>query len=240
MKKRIEDYPQPSNFTIKRRIKGFIRFCKRIRKKLTCSHSEEFADAVLQQTRREFEKLLSHIPTFRGLNNAFSRVIVYCAYMVSFYKAMKANARSVEEVVGILYENERETYDSLPRFLRYLVKRIMFGMLFLNMANRMAANVYHHTEGWKIEYKTGDGEESDWYFECKECGVIKFFKRHGAEELGNYCNFIDYMRSKTFDMGMQNPRNIGQGHDVCVQYMKRDRKTELPENLKPLLESLNL
>lgn len=65
--------------------------------------------------------------------------------------------------------------------------------------------------------------------------MIKFYQKHEVEELAQYCNFIDYIQSKAFVMGMQNPKNIGLGDETCVQYMKQNRETVLPDNLRPLL-----
>jgi len=67
--------------------------------------------------------------------------------------------------------------------------------------------------------------------------VIKYYKRHGAEELAQYCNYVDYIQSKAFGMGMRNPKHLGLGDDVCCQYMKRGRETVVPDNLKPLFDS---
>lgn len=65
--------------------------------------------------------------------------------------------------------------------------------------------------------------------------MIKFYQKHEVEELAQYCNFIDYIQSKAFVMGMQNLKNIGLGDETCVQYMKQNRETVLPDNLRPLL-----
>jgi len=35
-------------------------------------------------------------------------------------------------------------------------------------------------------------------------------------------------------MGMQNPKNIGLGDDICCMYMKQGRKTVMPDNLESL------
>ena len=98
----------------------------------------------------------------------------------------------------------------------------------------------NHPEGWKIDYRTGDGETCDWFFECSECGVVNYMRKHGAEGLAPYCNYVDFIQSRAFGLGMRNPDNIGQGGSACREYFKRGRETSLPENLASIAGPLPL
>jgi len=87
----------------------------------------------------------------------------------------------------------------------------------------------HPPEGRRIDYQSGDGETCEWLSGCSECG---------AEELAAYCTYIDFIQSRAFGLGMQNPQNIGQGSSVCREYFKQGRETCLPENLTSIGEPL--
>lgn len=148
---------------------------------------------------------------------------------------MRAEGKTVEDTMDIVYEVSERTYDSQPRPLRLVVRKIAFGPFFA-MARRSARLVGQHPEGWKMQYRKVDGTDSDWDVEVTDCGVIKYYEKHGVPELASYCNFLDYLQSRTYGMGMKNPTNIGQGDAVCLQQMKQGRETAVPVNLQILVD----
>jgi hypothetical protein len=238
-----QEYPMKQNTTLpaKRIQKALSRFdssFKGIREMTIARYGEAYADQVMTQTRVEYEKLLPQVPYFAGRINIFNTVVIFNAQMVSFYKAMKANGKSAEEVVKMYFALNEKMHYAIPKPVRWLAQKFFFSSWFLFICQTSAKHVAGHSEGWQIQYKQGDGKQADWYFECQECGVIKFYQKHGVEELAQYCNFIDYIQSQAFGMGMQNPKNIGPGDEICVQYMKQNRETVLPDNLKPLFSAV--
>ena len=221
---------------VKKKLKSFDKTFKPYEKKLASYYGDDFAKLMIEQARMEYEQLLPQTPVFKGRTNIFNFVIGVNAVIVSLYKAMKANGKTSDEIACILFEVTEESQNAIPGVFRWVARKLLFSRLFLWISRRSAQRVYYHPEGWRIEYLKGDGESSDWYYQCTECGAIKYLKRHGAEELAQYCNYVDYIQSKAFGMGMQNPRNIGLGDDICCMYMKQGRETVMPENLKSLFD----
>ena len=158
--------------------------------------------------------------------------------IVAFYKSMRAHGKTADESIRILFALTEDSYDSMATIFRRLARKVVFSRFFFWIVKRPAEKVRNHPEGWKIDYKKGDGKTSDWYFECYECGVIIYYKKHGAEELAPYCNFIDYIQSRIIGMGMHNPKNIGQGDRICCEYMKAGRETVVPDNLRKYTENI--
>jgi hypothetical protein len=220
---------------IQKALSRFDRSFKNVREMCIARYGEAFATQVMAQTRVEYEKLLPQTPHFPGLINIFNTVVIFNMQMVSFYKAMKANGKSAEETVKIYYTLAEKTHNVIPKPIRWMAQKLIFSPVFLFISRTSAKHIARHVEGWQLQYKQGDGKQADWYFECQECGVIKFYQKHGVEELMQYCNFIDYIQGKAFGMGMQNPKNIGLGDEMCVQYMKQHRETMLPDNLKSIV-----
>ena len=220
-----------NNKTIAKRISKFDKSFKKFHQKNEKYYGSKFAERIKTDTLKFYKEILPITPHFKGRMNVGNFIINGNTLSVAYYKAMKANNKTVVDAVKIFYEINEELHKSIPKPIKWLLKKIFFSNLFLKFMQRPSAFDANHPESWKIEYKKGDGILSDFYFECKECGVIKYYKTCGVEELSKYCNSIDYIQSSILNLGMQNPKNIGQGDNICVEYLKKDRETKIPENL---------
>lgn len=228
--------PQLSAREVTRKSRRFDRSFKRYRRLLVERHGREFAAQVSERARREYRAVLSDSPRFAGRVNLFNWVVGEGALIIAFHQSMRAMGKTVEDTMEIVYDATERSYESQPNPLRFLVRKIAFGPVFFRIASRSAALVGQHPEGWKMQYRKDDGRDSDWNVEVTECGVLKYFEKHGVPELAAYCNFLDYLQSRTYGMGMINPTNIGQGDAVCLQLMKQGRDTPVPANLQSLAD----
>ncbi len=219
------------NKTVQKKLNRFNKSFMKYRQKLVRYYGSDTAEQIESQTLDEYKQLLPKTPKFRGKFSIYNTLICKNVLFVAFYKAMKKYGKEIQETIRISYEIEEEKHNAIPAALRWVVRKIVFSRLFLFYINRYSAKVGEHTEGWIIKYKKGDDNFSNWYFECHECGMIKYFHAHDVEELVPYCNFLDYIQSYVFGMGMRNPQNIGQGDSICCEYMKKGRFTEVPGNL---------
>lgn len=216
---------------VQKKLKKFDKSFKPYNEKLLQYYGKDSARKITEQTRIEYERLLPETPRFDGRINIFNWAIGVNVLIVAFYRSMKANGNTAEDVIRILFQVSKASHESMPGVARWFARKLVFSRIFLWIVKQSADNVRDHPEGWKIDYCKGDGNTCDWYFECHECGVIKYYQKHGAEELGPYCNYVDYIQSHVIGMGMQNPENIGQGDHKCCEYMKQGRDTLLPNNL---------
>jgi len=221
---------------VKKRLGKFEKSFKPYKDGVIVKYGKDFADVMMKKAHDEYEKIIPEVPVFRGRLNIFNTVMGVNAIIVSFHRAMRACGKSVEESGTILFKVAEREHEAIPKPVRWVARKMMFSPLFLSFTRSSAKKVYDHPEGWKIDYQKGDGKQSDWNFECSECGVIKYFKKQGVEELGQYCNYVDFIQSRTFGLGLLNPKNLGLGDELCIETFKQGRKTELPDNLKIIAE----
>ncbi|OEU60792.1 MAG: hypothetical protein BBJ57_03435 [Desulfobacterales bacterium PC51MH44] len=222
--------------TIEKKLKKIKKGFRRYNQKLVQYYGLETAQQIERQTLDEYKQLLPKTPRFQGKLNIFNFIIGENVLIVAFYKAMKKSGKKVQETIRILYEVVDEVHTAIPPALCWVAGKIFFSRFFLFFIKRSSARVSKHPAGWRISYKKGEDNSSDWYFECQECGVIKYYQAHDAEELAKYCNFVDYIQSCVFGMGMRNPQNIGQGDSICCEYMKKGRATIVPNNLSEIVD----
>jgi len=194
------------------------------------------AARLAEATRQRYATLLPESPRFRGVLNIFNTVISANALIVSLRWAMREEGLSVDETMSLLFDVADAQHRSMPRVVRWLARKVFFSRLFLWIAQRSAENVRSHPEGWTIDYRKGDGQACDWCFECSDCGAVKYLRKHGAPELAPYCNYIDFIQSRAFGLGMVNPETLGQGCGACREYFKQGRPTDVPGNLASLVD----
>jgi hypothetical protein len=215
-------------------LRRFEKTFKPYRVELTKDYGLETALSIGRHTRKEYADLLPQTPQFPGHFNLFNWVITLNVLVVALFKAMKAGGKTPEETARVLYAVSEDSHKSIPAVFTWAARKVFFSRLFLRFAQRSADRVRGHPEGWEIDYRKDDGTTCDWFFECRKCGVIKYLHRHGAAELARYCNYVDFIQSRVFGLGMQNPENIGQGDRVCRECFKQGRETLVPENLKSI------
>jgi hypothetical protein len=71
----------------------------------------------------------------------------------------------------------------------------------------------------------GDGKKFDYGCDHKECGIVKFFHKQGADELTPYMCKLDFLYSDALDEGLVRTSTIAGGGTVCNFRFKRGRKT---------------
>jgi len=219
-----------------RLLKRFERFSNRVERKLQKDRGDDFASHIRKEARSEFKKIIPEIPNFHGTINIFRVIIIVSAWMVAWYKPMKRSGLSVEEAVSIFFEITDDIHRSIPKPIRWFIGKLFFTSCFLKIAHISSKNIYNHPKGWKIRFYKESSNRIDSYFIANECGVVKFFIQQGVPELAHYCNFVDYIQSEIFGFGMQQVSCIGLGDRRCIEEMKKGRNTEIPKNLRSIVQ----
>ena len=167
---------------------------RRLKPYLADRYGAAVAASVLRFTDKQYRALRERVPRFRGLANIYNVIIRENIVIVSFYLGMKSAGKPIHDAIGVLVSATRQLVGRVPRFFRPLVRRFLFGRLFLAYMNRCSKLTATHPGGWKIRY-VRDGIR-DWHFECRECGVMKFYAEHRVPELRPFCNFFDFVQSR--------------------------------------------
>lgn len=220
--------------TVRARIRRFPRTFAPYRRELVRRYGEAAATRLEEATGREYAALLPRTPRFPGRLNLFNWVMGFNALIVAMFKAMAADGRTAEESARVLYAVAEDQHGKVPRVFRWVARQVFFSRPFLRLARQSARRVRGHPGGWDIDYEAEPGRPGAWAFTCSRCGVVDYLRANGAADLAPYCNYVDYLQSKTFALGMRNPSTIGCGSPVCRESFQRGRATPLPANLHPV------
>lgn len=224
-----------SKARVERLLRGFGKRFKPYRRELTLRFGAAAAERIETLAIREYGDILPLTPRFAGRFNLFNWVIGLNATIVALRRAMRAEGHSAEATARVLFSVADAEHRSIPGLLRWLARKLFFSRLFLWFAQRSADGVRHHPEGWKIDYRRASGGD-DWYFECTDCGVVKYMHKHDVGELAPYCNYVDYIQSRALGLGLRQSGCIGSGDSCCREDFSQGRETLTPANLVSIVD----
>lgn len=216
-------------------IKKYNAMSPRIETTLAKRYGSALARDIAEKSHLEFEEIVPQMPDIPGHLNIFREIIEINAIVIAFYKALRSSGKTVDEAAEIFYEMVSDLHQAIPKPIRWFMGWFITSPVFLKVAQYSSKQSGRSPEGWKIEYHKGTDDQCDFYFEATECAVLKFYEKVGAPELGAYCNFVDYIQSKAFNLGMRQPAHLGSGDTRCIECFKRGRPTEVPGNLTKLV-----
>lgn len=207
-------------------LEGFGELRAHTREVLLASCGEELSDAIDADARREFESLIPEIPYIGGDANELSDELTQASMALALYRAMQKHGKSVEESGEVLIQTVEAMVASYPKLLARAIG--FYGMSgFGQRTTRKGAlesQQRAYPADWVYSFVEGDGEEFDWGIDYTECGIVKFFRAQGAEELAPYMCLADYPMSEAFDTGLIRNTTIAEGGERCDFRFKRGRE----------------
>jgi len=221
----------------KKLLKSFDRAFKRIRRLLAKTYGDEFASAVVAETRQEYERLLPALPYIGGSKNFYTPIIIVNGWIIALFRVMQGRGKTAEETVKICVEFLDGVLRGWPRFFFPLVRWLVFSPFFLRMVKKQAAQSQKRTYPGDFVFtvEEGDGEAFDFAVVFSECAVNKLYEAQGVEALKPYCNFFDILSGHYVGLGVNADQTIGLGCERCVLSYKRGGKTKVPPSLAAVM-----
>ena len=185
-------------------------------------------EPMMQEIREVFSELNRQKPDIGGQENIFSEWLTFGVYYLALYQVLKRKDWIVEEVGLLIYE-AFEAMADYPEWLLNLVSRLKYGKGYQKELQAAAEQTQlRRFEGdWVAEYVEGDGEEFDYGLDITECGICKFYRQQGAEELSPYLCLSDYVLSDSLGRGLVRYQTLAEGDPVCDFRFKRGRATHV-------------
>lgn len=126
---------------------------------LVQKYGNEFTDAVLRETRQQYEAMISTIPYIGGDENPMTRYLIRSTTSLMLYKVMKACGKTAEEVGKIIYDAVEASVSQLPRLLGQELTP-EFRAEEKELARRSQERRY--SADWVWEFVEGNGVEFDY------------------------------------------------------------------------------
>lgn len=181
---------------------------------------------LMKEIRQEYEVLTPEVPYIGGEENMFTEWLTYGVYYLAVYRILKAEGQSVEEVGKVIFDI-LQTMADYPKWLLRLVGSLKYNKQYVSQLKEAIARTQErrYPGDWVATFIEGDGEEFDYGIDIKECGICKFYRAQGADELAPYLCLSDYVVSDAFDRGLVRYKTLAEGANVCDFRYKKGRET---------------
>jgi len=188
----------------------------------------EQTDAMVSETRREYESLLGQLPDVGG-QQPFTRFVIATGWFLAMYRALQAHGHSVEEAGQLIYDVTRVYLQAVPGFASSLLGFMTFTPLYkARLKKRARASHQRRLPGdYVYNYVDGDGRAFDYGVDYVECASLKFLQAQGAPELAPYLCAADHIYSELMGWGLKRTQTLAEGAGCCDFRFKRGGKTDV-------------
>ncbi|MFQ6035119.1 MAG: L-2-amino-thiazoline-4-carboxylic acid hydrolase [Sedimentisphaerales bacterium] len=222
---------QIDNYYISRKsklLKDFDKTVNIVKRIFVSRYGAEFANTILKQARQEFETLIPHLPYIGGNAPALRLFLVTSVYELALYKAMKKHSKTAEEAWGLCHEALKVRLETIPRFVRYLLKFLLFSNFIKKRTRKIAEKTQKHPLGdFAFRFVEGDGKNFDWGVDYTGCSIYKFICDQDAKEFAPYVCLSDIALSDTLGWGLIRTETLAEGFERCNFRFKKGGKTKV-------------
>jgi hypothetical protein len=182
----------------------------------------ELMDAIRQANTA----LAPQMPYIGGGENLFTEWLTFGVYYLAVYQVLKAEGLQIEDVGRVIYDAFQSMAD-YPKWMLSLVSRLKYSEKYVRNLKAAAAITQErrYPGDWVATFIEGDGDEFDYGLDITECGICKFYRAQGAEELTPYMCLSDFVISNSLERGLVRYHTLAEGSDVCDFRFKRGRAT---------------
>jgi hypothetical protein len=193
---------------------------------LVTRFGKDRASLLIENIRQEYEILALEMPDIGGEENMFTEWLIYGVYYLAVYRVLTAEGQTVEEVGKAIYDTFKAMAD-YPRELIQLVGSFKYNQKYVSRLREAVEKTQErrYPGDWVATFVEGDGEEFDYGIDIVECGICKYYRSQGAEELTPYMCLSDFVVSDAFERGLVRYKTLAEGDDVCDFRYKKGRES---------------
>ncbi len=202
---------------------GFDLACRLVKGIAVARYGGPCAEAVMRQSRREYELLIPQLPYIGGRPNPLTPIMISAGMFLALYRAMRLQGKEIEEIGTFVYKGVEKAYGLFPRFALHRVGGTSFNASSQRKARELAleSQQRRYPDDWVYSVVEGDGESFDYGLDYTECGICKFFQAQGAGEFVPYLCCLDFIVSERMGTGLVRTTTLAQGGEKCDFRFKR-------------------
>ena len=195
-------------------------------KVLSSGFGRDNAAGLMRGIHREHESLVPGMPDIGGRENLFTEWLIYGVYYLSVYRVLRSKGLCLEEAGKTIFDTFRVLADH-PKWLLKILGNFKYNKRYVRKLKLAVEKTQErrYPDDWVATFVQGDGEAFDYGIDITECGICKFYRAQGAEELAPYLCLSDYVVSNAFDRGLVRYKTVAEGADVCDFRYKSGRET---------------
>ncbi len=195
---------------------------------------EEQANALIRESRQEYEALIPQIP-YIGDKNPFLIFLLPTSRYLAIYRVLQRQGRTVEDAGQLIYEMSEAELKAIPGLVRRVIGYLWFSRWFLRRLKKRATESQErkYPGGYVLTYVEGNGQDFDYGVDYTECASCKFLSSQNALELAPYVCAVDKAASEMLGWGLRRTMTLAEGREKCDFRFKKGGKTDvtMPQSL---------
>ncbi len=211
-----------------RLLRQYDSYVRRMRAVLAAELRDMDVDALIQETRAEYDQLIPQLPDIGG-KQPFTQFLAFTALWLALYRAAQRRGKTVQEVGKLIFEICRAIMHIYPEFLALLMGGVNFSPIYLKNLRRRAARsrLSSYPDDYVYDFVEGDGETFDYGVDYVQCAACRFLERQQALELAPYLCPVDILYSERLGWGLQRTMTLADGAQRCDFRFKRGGATRV-------------
>jgi len=221
----------PSDYYISRKpllLKEFDLYVKHTLPVLVRFFGEENVNALIAETRGEYENLIPQLPYIGG-RQPFTQFVISTGILLAVYRIARKHGKTVEQTGELVYEIGRAFLRAYPAFLTRLFGNMNFSRLYLSRLRKRAIESHQrkNPDDYVFNFVEGNGQTFDYGVDYLECASCKFLAKQGASELAPYLCPVDILYSKSLGWGLMRTMTLAEGAKKCDFRFKKGGRTKV-------------
>lgn len=209
-----------NNYYIRRKnklSKSILKFLNPITPELINLFGKKEASVVKLKVRNEYDKLIPQFPYIGGSQNKLTSNLVKASWSLALYKVLIEYDIELNEIGKLIYLTSTRYFNKIPLCIRKLMGKKMFSKSKVIKIKKRAqcSQQKKYPYDWVWEVRDGDGVNYNLAIDYTECGVVKFFHDHNADELTPYLCNLDFVIFKALGIELDRTKTLGCGCDCC-------------------------
>ncbi|MDH3712379.1 MAG: L-2-amino-thiazoline-4-carboxylic acid hydrolase [Gammaproteobacteria bacterium] len=219
-------------------VDKFDAHCELMKASLCERYGVDLASALRSDARQEYQRLILEIPYVKGIRaRALNTFLLITAQELAVYKAMKRHGKSPQEAWELCHEALRLGVAKVPRWKRWLLRRLMFSKLMRKRFESLARERVRFGD-FEVQYLVGGGSEFDLGVNYVQCGNHRFAVTHGGEEFAPYICMSDIALSDAMGWGLIRTQTLADGCDHCDFRFKKGAATQISSQTPDVQETI--
>jgi len=178
---------------------------------------DEGLDAMVAETRAEYEAVIDRLPWIGGSANPRSFSLYGSAFWLALWRVLEPRGLTLDEARGLFCEIFKAYWSRYPRVLAHLYGRVRMGPANQKKVRRLALASQERTnpDDYVSRFVPGEPGRFDFGIDFVECAIIKFLRAEGAEELAPVLCELDWPHTELIGIELMRTTTLAEGGERC-------------------------
>jgi hypothetical protein len=174
-------------------------------------------DGIIATTRAEYARVIERLPWIGGSANPRSFSLYGSALWLALWRTLQPRGLTLEDARTLFVEIFRRYWARYPGVLRKLYGSVRMGPRNQRRTQRLSilSEERQNPQDYVQRFVPGEPGRFDFGIDFVECGIIKFLRAEGAEELAPVLCELDWPNAELIGVRLDRTTTLAQGGERC-------------------------